>query len=306
MQPLADNIRRRSELRNVPRICDSPYFTSCQVNITPTVSLHSNESLEAGGLGSAGCPHCDGHDHASSITFMTANSDLPEGMHEGLFFLIEFGCYVHLVNHRLVGFCGLHFHGGQPPRPVSEDAVPPKWATRVTIIWYPSHSIMERLGVCALINSAKGMVETRAHPSLGVPAPSPPVDENTNAPPLAFYNDGPSCMKPADLCRFLTREFYCYIQNKLSHIDGVELSFDQKQWMSSISMKDENTGQFVPLEWPLGPDRADTEDERSQAMDEFRDMHKQHVMTIPSMLKDIDLVDDISAANPNSESSPSL
>ena len=71
-------------------------------------------------------------------------------------------------------------------------------------------------------------------------------------------------------------------------------------------MKAQNTGQFMSLEWNLGPDRADTEDEQLKAIEEFRDMHEQHVMMIPSMLKDIDLVDDISAANSNSESSPSL
>lgn len=284
---------RRNSAYNVPKICGNPYFTSCQINIAPAVSFHSTESLDKMGLGTAGGRHYDSHDHPASLTVMSALSDLPDGMHEGFFFLLELGCYVRLANHRLVGFCGLHYHGGQPPRPVREDADVPKWATRINIIWYPSDSIIKRDGVCALHTfpavaaNRFATLETSAHPSLNV-APTSSTSNDTS-PPLSFLADGHACMEPADQIAFMAREFYTFMQTSLRSVPGAKLQFNQEQWMSSIQLYNPSSNTYDALSWPHGPDG--TTGSRTGVLLESSQMYNDHIFSIPSKLKDMQLND---------------
>ncbi|TDL13460.1 hypothetical protein BD410DRAFT_846930 [Rickenella mellea] len=237
-----EKCRTRSDILNLPEIGDPSnegYVSNCQVNVAPSV-LETSRSDMSGSLGNAGVSHFDTLDDGLGLTAIFAISDIPVDYDPGKLFLLEQNAYVVLKNYTVLVFSGLHRHGGSPPRaPVGAASVEP-WALRVTVIWYPSRTFLNRNGNTSLAYTEEfGAVENST--------------KGTGWRPT-FAGCGLNLMQESSLRTYVVREIYYLIHSILATCPpSLHLDIDATAFFASLSFTDsDGTIQPIPP-WPHAP-----------------------------------------------------
>lgn len=196
-----------------------------QVNLAGGVPYESRVGLSAS-LGNAGEAHTDKRDDPEKFTAMLAMGDI-DTLHPGFFFLLELGVYIYMANYRVVHFSGLQRHGGSPPRARRGEDVP-AWATRMTVIWYPSLPAMTRES--AFVDGFLGK-----HCSVDVQpryAIDPELKKTIKKQHLNFFRDGLSVMERNCYEMFALREMILVNSILFDQVDG--LHFDASQFAKCV------------------------------------------------------------------------
>ena len=93
---------------------------------------------------------------------MLWNNDLPEaGYHPGYLYFPEVGLIVPLSGLGCIAFNGLHFHGGEPPTPITQDAEEKDWPYRLVTVHYPHAIPLDGKAITAWMPFPSGSGDTR-------------------------------------------------------------------------------------------------------------------------------------------------
>ncbi|KAH7905766.1 hypothetical protein BJ138DRAFT_1227043 [Hygrophoropsis aurantiaca] len=249
-----------SEIVNSPRLgCDdNTYFTSVQLNVASTVSAEQSLDL-SNDLGDFGGKHIDSKDSKGGITAMVCMSKLPDTVHPGFFLLVESGVYWIMDPFTTFYFSGLHYHGGTPPTYPAELASSiPKDAYRLTLICYPSSSILDypsRIALAALPAKTKqelprifDIVPEQAEVLISNQPIQPP--DITHA---TYARDGLSIMAPISLLNFVVRWLLVMCIYIISQLPAsMKVQVDRDKFIGAFSFHDRDR-RVDATPWNLGP-----------------------------------------------------
>lgn len=145
---LHDLIDKHQEAYNSPTYGPQHniFHSSLQVNIASPAPPGQQANLVKH-LGVAGGSHIDENDDPIIPSVMTCTSNLRDGVHPGLFHMLDLGIYVVLERTTTVVFSGRHRHGGTAPY-VPADMGPCETDVQMTWISYPNQPTMDRTGPC--------------------------------------------------------------------------------------------------------------------------------------------------------------
>lgn len=236
-----------ADLNNVPAVGHQSniFSTSSQLNIAGAVPANSSQGLSTD-LGGAGMIHYDGRDSPMCMTAMLPNGRL-DGLHPGLFFIMDLGVYIELENYSVTIFSGLMYHGGSPPRPYFHDpSVDLTKFVRLTYIAYADRKVKMGERAIRLAPAARnGCVEVDPSyvPSVTVPHSS-----------LNFVGHSHGMMEPISAQRFVSRALLQLVQTVCSQMPSDRpLRVDPEAFLNSIHMNN-TPGVANPVPgWTLAP-----------------------------------------------------
>ena len=258
-----ERLEERHFLNNSPRIATDlnlGYVSTSQVNIADVQAWDSEKDLR-GSLGSVGEAHWDIHDDPLGMTGMTCVSSLPKDYHPGFFYLLEFGLFITCKKYVTLAFSGLHRHGGTPPR-APRGVVPVKWATRVTIIWYPGKGVLDRTSPISLFKvSSKDLCDPASNqPPFSIEIPALHDEENIDirykSVPSelgSMVHNGHKLMTPRSHQQYLVRDLALYTSILLSQLpESSALCLDMDRFTSAFYSITNNEKCYTEP-WTRGP-----------------------------------------------------
>lgn len=221
-------------------------FNGLQFNFASPVMEGSANSLRED-LGRAGASHADLNDSPGHFTAMTCLSQLQDGIHPGLFHILDLGVYLELPRGVTVIFSGCHRHGGTAPIiPAHMTRLPTD--IRITCISYPNLKMFLRMGPLSLCAAPPSC---RVDDTMMTPAHVDEAKLYSNQPPPAtnratFAESGKFCMadKPREL-------FYCR-DAWATYLATIKAGGFNPEILPLHEIQTYTDGSELP-EWTLGP-----------------------------------------------------